>query len=715
MNKLTMNAIRAMVWKEWRENAPWALLGMIGLSLGILYNVTVKAGTFYYHAQGFVNYWTGLNGAMTVSCGLIAAAMGLLQLLPEQRRDQWAFLVHRPATAGVLFWGKTIAGLTLYLFAVLVPFAIAGVWAAVPGNMAAPFDGRLMLPGIATIVAGAIAYFGAMVTALRPARWYGARALPALIALILAAFVALAASEFVTGLSAIAPILLVIGCAAWSVFEAGGSRTRGAVIGKICVVMVLYAAFSALYGAVFGLTGNVYSEMTRRGGDFQYDHSSYEQYGLSHSGQIVRAQYLRHRNPEGGYTADLSAVRDLSGKTLPLGDGPNPGDLYEWPTTMMMNQEWFGYTNPERYARSVNAYSEINVPTFAWYYVPAEHRIAVYENRSRRFAGLIGANGFRAPGASKPSPLAGDLIGRPTPYASNRAGNSFDTQAAPPLVYAFDHTLYRLDAFDDRGRLLPISHRTMTPIFQTAPNNPIASVIPARLTGEENYNSFVIITSLGIQVIDWRGTSQLSVPWARGENSRDTQVDLAIVVGGKHGPAKLLFLFSSRLGGMKRPIRALVIEAGGKVLQQAMVIEGDLFLAAPPPPAFGLLAPVFSLPLAVRSIGLAMAGRMTFIALSLAVSLAWAALAWRVGVRCSAAPRVRLGWAALCFCFGLPGLLTLLSLAPWPARVICSVCGKRRVVTQEECEHCGVAFPAPPRDGTEIFEPAMRSLHTEAA
>ena len=45
------------------------------------------------------------------------------------------------------------------------------------------------------------------------------------------------------------------------------------------------------------------------------------------------------------------------------------------------------------------------------------------------------------------------------------------------------------------------------------------------------------------------------------------------------------------------------------------------------------------------------------------------------------------------------------SLLERPAREPCAVCGKKRVVTRELCEHCGAPFGAPALDGTEIFEP----------
>jgi hypothetical protein len=65
----------------------------------------------------------------------------------------------------------------------------------------------------------------------------------------------------------------------------------------------------------------------------------------------------------------------------------------------------------------------------------------------------------------------------------------------------------------------------------------------------------------------------------------------------------------------------------------------------------------------------------------------------------------RSGWAVLGFLFGWVGLVLMLVLQEWPARVSCPECRKLRVVTRETCEHCGAPHAAPARNGTEIFEP----------
>jgi hypothetical protein len=63
-----------------------------------------------------------------------------------------------------------------------------------------------------------------------------------------------------------------------------------------------------------------------------------------------------------------------------------------------------------------------------------------------------------------------------------------------------------------------------------------------------------------------------------------------------------------------------------------------------------------------------------------------------------------LGWALCGALWGLVGLLLLLALQDWPARIACPKCGRLRVVTRDTCEHCGAAHATPVPDSTEIFE-----------
>ena len=70
-----------------------------------------------------------------------------------------------------------------------------------------------------------------------------------------------------------------------------------------------------------------------------------------------------------------------------------------------------------------------------------------------------------------------------------------------------------------------------------------------------------------------------------------------------------------------------------------------------------------------------------------------------------------IGWAVLGFLYGWVGLVLMLVLQEWPARVACPKCRKLRVVTRDTCEHCNALPASPAPDGTEIFESTIAVRH----
>jgi hypothetical protein len=69
-----------------------------------------------------------------------------------------------------------------------------------------------------------------------------------------------------------------------------------------------------------------------------------------------------------------------------------------------------------------------------------------------------------------------------------------------------------------------------------------------------------------------------------------------------------------------------------------------------------------------------------------------------------------LGWGIVGLFFGWVGLVLMLVLQDWPARVPCPKCGGLRVVTRDTCERCGALYASPAADGTEILESAATAL-----
>ena len=70
----------------------------------------------------------------------------------------------------------------------------------------------------------------------------------------------------------------------------------------------------------------------------------------------------------------------------------------------------------------------------------------------------------------------------------------------------------------------------------------------------------------------------------------------------------------------------------------------------------------------------------------------------------------RIGWAMIGFFFGWAGLILMLVMQEWPARVPCPNCHKLRVVTRDKCEHCSALHAARAPDGTEVFDSSDRSV-----
>jgi hypothetical protein len=92
------------------------------------------------------------------------------------------------------------------------------------------------------------------------------------------------------------------------------------------------------------------------------------------------------------------------------------------------------------------------------------------------------------------------------------------------------------------------------------------------------------------------------------------------------------------------------------------------------------------------------------LALSVLFGLVAALLAWLISRRCGDGRRGQFAWAFGVFWLGGYGVLLMLALRAWSARVPCPNCGRLRVVNRATCEHCGAQFAQPMRDGTEIFD-----------
>ena len=81
-------------------------------------------------------------------------------------------------TTTAIFHAKVVSGVILYLGAVAPSSICMAIWAAIPGNIAAPFYWSLTIPLIADIACVLVYNLAGLMIGLRHAHWFGSRYLP---------------------------------------------------------------------------------------------------------------------------------------------------------------------------------------------------------------------------------------------------------------------------------------------------------------------------------------------------------------------------------------------------------------------------------------------------------------------------------------------------------------------------------------------------------
>ncbi len=241
--------MKALIWKEWRENLPWAavvwaVLGMIFLpGLALMGMDPIKPEH---------NIFEGMEWISLEFAPLTATVLGYMQISRDSAIDKWAFLVHRPVTRTSIFCGKAIGGLSLYLVAFCIPFLAFALVPLVEPRLSLASQLYNVTGHLKWIVIGGNFYFVGMLVAMRRTRWYGSRFLP-----ILAAFAWLLALDFCppawhTDWYALIGGL-VLGLAAWGSILTDGGYDRQPRLAKIGLGITMYVGICTIFTFSFGL------------------------------------------------------------------------------------------------------------------------------------------------------------------------------------------------------------------------------------------------------------------------------------------------------------------------------------------------------------------------------------------------------------------------------------------------------------------------------
>jgi len=171
--------------------------------------------------RNFIFLDAGLETKFTTMSVLFTIGVGLLQTLGESVRGTYPFLLHRPMSRRRIIAVKLAVGTGVYLGISGGAILILGLWSATPGTHPSPFEWS-MTAGVWRIwIVMPIFYFGAFLTGIRPARWYGSRLFP----LIAAVFFYFLASSFPNGFASNAAMtILIVACFTVCIFVASEDR-----------------------------------------------------------------------------------------------------------------------------------------------------------------------------------------------------------------------------------------------------------------------------------------------------------------------------------------------------------------------------------------------------------------------------------------------------------------------------------------------------------
>lgn len=676
MNSLT--TYRAVFKKELRANWRWALVAAIGLTIYLGYEIHQNDGTGY-EGGGSFQLWTGIGTAMTFGAPLIALALSILQIAPEQSRDRWAFFVHRPANHTTLFLGKATAGLLLYLAATVLPFIGTALWVKSPGHIAAPFVWGLTLAGFGSVGCGVPFYFAGLLTLLRQVRWYGSRSVPVITA-VFGSILAGSMTELWQALLVSLFFSLVIGYSGWDCFASpqGSQRTRA---GFIALGVTQFAGLSVILGAVYGLAVAVEQMVFPT-----HQNNGWTTYQVTTKGDLWKVTY-RQGMPD-------SAV-DLSGRPMAV-------DRSAYANQFLSMYGLSAFRNPSQNPH-YNDTSRFVVPIAVnmnqpvnWFRVGG--RFLGYSTETRRLAWVLGPNGFLTPEAAGSSGEFKIREGVDT-------GNSY-AYGVNQLV-ATDETLYLVD-FSARRSTTLLSGPEAQAIEHAAIYSPYDS--------PQIQNSSAALSSTSLYLFDPEGKLVLKVP-------RDYPESLynGVSIGGnseRHLIVQYAKNYPSDASGavVERDPKGIIVRRQlypAIYMAQTAMASGGIFLVAVAIPA-GALAWLLTVetvllkhqPYSVRHDfflqmhpfilpglwGMVLAGAVAMM------------LTYLIAKRCNFSKPKAAAWMAASFFLTWPGLLVLLALYGWPARKICVQCGKQRPVDRERCPECGAEWPLAPLTGTEIFE-----------
>lgn len=710
MKKLSQNAFGAMLWKEARENAVWAALGALALvviNYKLFLDLTGSTIFGNYYDSGPLYRWIEWGSEPVYTIGvapLLAVVLGFMQVIPELRRDQWAFLVHRPLTFATLFRYKATAGLLLYFLSMGGMFLLLWAlrWLTITRSTPElPFDGRFMLGGVADILVGVPCYFAGMLCAVRVTRWYGSRFIP-LVGCGLLCFYSYGFHEFYQVVAAVFVCSFIVGLAAKSSFVAQGQYGPQKKIGRLALGLSLLPGLLTL-GVIAVLLYEVW---------YRTYLSTGREWGDTYLG---RRQYLVLPNGELGQ--EISKLGQAETRYEDL-NGRKKKVTYEevrYFEPGIEDDSWKSYRSAGRYIINYDYYSDVEALPANFSLYSQKKRLFLLYSHNWNFIGYVTPIGFYPKGTPLP---------RNAGFQGNLIARMGDRQLwFSDGIYRFEQDQKAIKRIVSNDNIEAVAwHGVMKQLPRPSEYDPATPYIARQLVNQ----SLTFVTSATVEFLD--RNKQLLF---RVQREHDPHLYSNISTQMNRAGNRFFILYQPGLEvpEMERrelPLFLVAYDEKGQVLarHQLPPLPPQRDYIAVEVKALGSVVPLTALAgyLAYAWSGVAAYGvppelwleqlRFHFPEIVGVSILAFCAtvvsclLLWLIRRRSGLTRRSFMIWQIAVFLLGPVGLLLFLAMRGWPPRVSCPNCSKLRAVNFNNCEHCGTPWPVRPKDSADIFPAA---------
>ena len=746
--------MKGIIWKELRQWRLLVLLLLIGQGVWIGWQMEFETDPSH-RIKGTEDIYLNTG----VSALMLAVLLALLQTVLELRRDPRSFLMHRGISATRIYFGKVIAGLTMYAAVLLVPALIAfgTCWLSSPESQ--PASWQQLIPVLSCITGAFSLYFATLIAIVWNGPWFVSRAVP----LVTAFGVSITGIAILTEISEYGTLggylIVVLGnllllAAAWGVFVRNGEAAGRPTLGTVCLAASLLGPISVGFLLLFCLVLTTFSTLLQDRGIM---YSKRTEYRVRRDGHVLKLDVDPYTvgNSDTRTVQGVTDLDDLNstlnadyvGKTMQsLNRRDFAPQFLEMVTIWQPQDSWFQKPRSQRIRiqKSIETRSHRGDPRFdstsplspqrgdevhwiasrpdGWLYVyrvRSRRRIDLWYAKESELIAVVGPDGFTSP-AERPQRRFDKILATTTfagmgPYSAWRESQGrWENQQRFFLlsesgVYLIDpeaQLVKQVFAAPDGKHIrgLTCENDSIAILYDDSVDVHVAMAIPPRVESAG-------WTPPNVKV---PGELRYSFPIPR-QFARSPRFGFARVPGTDEVMLSAFEMYPTWISG-----RIMRMKLDGTAVRFHEYQQTDSTMLVPFLVAMPLLpmAPMLLIAAgdaAVSTVNSAPPG-VTFgfirvfpgtaalaILNMLIVSSGCWFLARRVAQRSGFDAKTKRNWLIWSFLIGPAGLVMLWFLRDWPAKDTCSSCSRERPVDCEVCPHCHAPVPAPELKGTEIF------------